>query len=65
MESSQAKDQASVPRISRQILNHWTTREVPPHGLLIEITGLFSGFNEVQVLDVSLQKDFSEKQTNM
>ena len=62
MESSQTKDQASVPRISRQILNHWTTREVPLHGLLIEITGLFSEFNEAQVLDVSLQKEFSERQ---
>ena len=27
--SSQTRDQTCVPYISRQILNHWTTREVP------------------------------------
>ena len=29
MGSSQTKDQTSVLCITRQILNHWTTREVP------------------------------------
>ena len=29
-----------------------------------EITGLVSGSNEAQVLDVSLQKEFSERQSD-
>ena len=29
VESSQTRDQTSVPCIGRQILNHWTTRKVP------------------------------------
>ena len=29
VESSQTRDQTQVPCIGRQILNHWTTREVP------------------------------------
>ena len=29
VESSQTKDQTSVPCIGRCILNHWTTRDVP------------------------------------
>ena len=32
------------------------------HGLLIEITHLVSGLNEAQLLDVSSQKEFSERQ---
>ena len=27
--SSQAREQTCIPYIARQILNHWTTREVP------------------------------------
>ena len=34
------------------------------HGLLTEIPYLFSGLNEAQVLDVSLQKEFSERQSD-
>ena len=29
VESSQTRGQTRVPSIGRQILNHWTTREVP------------------------------------
>ena len=29
VESSQTRNQTHVPYISRQLLNHWTTREVP------------------------------------
>ena len=29
-ESSRTRDRTHVPCIGRQILNHWTTREVPP-----------------------------------
>ena len=32
--SSQTRDWTHVPCISRQILNHWTTREAPAHLLL-------------------------------
>ena len=34
------------------------------HGLPTEITHLVSGLNEAQVLDVSLQKEFSETQSD-
>ena len=34
VESSWTKDLTRVPRIGRQILNHWTTREVPLLGYL-------------------------------
>ena len=34
------------------------------HGLPTEITHLVSGLNEAQVLDVSLQKEFSERQSD-
>ena len=34
------------------------------HGLLTEITYLISGLNEAQVLDVSLQKEFGERQSD-
>ena len=34
------------------------------HGLPNEITHLVSGLNEALVLDVSLQKEFSEKQSD-
>ena len=34
------------------------------HGLLIEIRHLVSGLNETQVLNVSLQKEFSERQSD-
>ena len=36
--SSQTRDQIWVPCIGRQILNHWTTREVPPY---VSFLGLF------------------------
>ena len=29
VESPQARDRTHVPHFGRQILNHWTTREVP------------------------------------
>ena len=32
--SSPARDQTRIPCIARQILNHWTTREVPCYLLL-------------------------------
>ena len=34
------------------------------HSLLTEITHLVSGFNEAQILDVSSQKEFSERQSD-
>ena len=34
------------------------------HGLPTEITHLVSGLNEAQVLDVSSQKEFSERQSD-
>ena len=43
----------------------WTqTWSKPRLRLLIEITYLVSGLNETQVLDVLLQKEFSERQSN-
>ena len=42
----------------------WDSNPAKTHGLLIEITHLFSGLNEVQVLDVSSQKKFSERQSD-
>ena len=33
-------------------------------GLLTEVTHLVSGHNEAQVLDVSSQKEFSERQSD-
>ena len=36
--SSQPKDRTQVSRIARQILNHWTTREVPLTLVLIVVT---------------------------
>ena len=32
--SFQTRDQTHIPCIARQILNHWTTREVPLHTIL-------------------------------
>ena len=34
------------------------------HSLPTEVTHLVSGLNEAQVLDVSLQKEFSERQSD-
>ena len=34
------------------------------HGLLIEIRHLVSGLIETQVLNISLQKEFSERQSD-
>ena len=52
---------------SQTQLSDWT--ELKPstqngtwiHGVLTEITQLVSGLHEIQVLDVSLQKEFSER----
>ena len=54
----QNPDSDSNPR-SRD-LNPATTNSLPN-----EITHLVSGLNEAQVLDISLQKEFSEKQSDM
>ena len=35
-----------------------------PHGLLTEITHVVSGLNKAQVLDVSSQKEFIERQSD-
>ena len=40
VESSQTRDRTHVPCISRQILDHWTTREVPRHAF----TTVFLGY---------------------
>ena len=40
----------------------WDSNPAKTHGLPVEITHLVSGLNEAQVLDVSLQKEFSERQ---
>ena len=32
--SSSTRDQTHIPCIGRWILNHWTTREIPPSGIL-------------------------------
>ena len=40
------------------------TRTQPKPGLPTEITHLVSGLNEAQVLDVSSQKEFSERQSD-
>ena len=42
----------------------WTQTQSKPMVLLTKITHLFSGLNETQVLDVPLQKEFSEKQSD-
>ena len=39
--SSPTRDQAYIPCITRQILNHWTTREVPPEEFLYETMNMF------------------------
>ena len=39
VESSQTRDQTRVPCLGRQILNHWTTREVPLQGLGVGMSG--------------------------
>jgi len=41
----------------------WDLNPVKTHGLPTAITGLVSEPNEAQVLDVSSQKEFSERQT--
>ena len=49
-------------------LNHFETMQprlgLEPNGLLNEITTLVSELNEAQVLDVSQQKEFSERQSD-
>ena len=42
----------------------WDSNPAKTHGLLTEITHLISGLNEAQVLDVSSQKEFSERQSD-
>ena len=41
--SSLTRDQTHIPRIARWILNHWTTREVPPFTFSIKV------FNTVEM----------------
>ena len=62
--SSQTRARTRVPRTGKQTLNHCAPREARTHGLLTEITHLVSGLNEAQVLDVSSQKEFSERQSD-
>ena len=38
--SSLTRDRTCVPYTGRQILNHWTVREVPMHILKVQISGL-------------------------
>ena len=40
MESSRTRERARVPSIGRQILNHWTTEEVPLEALEIMATNI-------------------------
>ena len=40
MESSRTRERARVPCIGRQILNHWTTKEVPLEALEIMATNI-------------------------
>ena len=42
----------------------WDSNRAKTHGLPSEITHLVSGLNEAQVLDVPLQKKFSERQSD-
>ncbi|KAJ8798757.1 hypothetical protein J1605_016560 [Eschrichtius robustus] len=42
----------------------WESNPARTHCLLTEITHLVSGLNEAQVLDVSSQKEFSERQSD-
>ena len=42
----------------------WGSNLAKTHGLPTEITHLLSGLNEAQILDVSSQKEFSERQSD-
>ena len=42
----------------------WDSNPAKTHGLPTEITHLVSGLNEAQVLDISSQKAFSERQSD-
>ena len=42
----------------------WDSNLAKTHSLPTEITHLVSGLNEAQVLDVSWQKEFSERQSD-
>ena len=42
----------------------WDSNRAKTHSLPTEITHLVSGLNEAQVLDVSSQKEFSERQSD-
>ena len=44
--------------------HNWDSDPAQTHSLPTEITHLVSGLNEAQVLDVSSQKEFSEKQSD-
>ena len=61
---------SSQTRAPTRVPLHWQADSQPlrhqgsPHGLLIEITHLVPGLNEAQVLDVSLQKEFNERQSD-
>ena len=39
VESSQIRNQTRVPCISRQVLNHWASKEVPPEPILTGLEG--------------------------
>ena len=45
-------------------ISDWDSNLAKTHGLLTEITHLVSGLNEAQVLEVSSQKAFSERQSD-
>ena len=42
----------------------WDSNPAKTHSLSTEITHLVSGLNEAQVLDVSSQKEFSERKSD-
>ena len=45
-------------------LSGWDSKPAKTHSLPTEITHLVSGLNEAQVLDVSSQEEFSERQSD-
>ena len=53
-----------MPGLEPSQISEWDSKPAKTHGLPTEITHLVSGLDEAQVLDVSLQKEFSEKQSD-
>ena len=60
--SSRPRDQTSVPFIVRQILNYWTTREVPVHILCFFSSNYTFWVFSPLVNLISLQKNFVSSQ---